>query len=1084
MKRLSLAILGLCAAAFAADNLGNWTKYKVITLNTKASGANLAGGVAKFPVLVRLDSTSASDVFAQALTGGADIRFSNAAGVQTAYQIESWDATAKKASIWVLADTVKANDSSAVLKMYWGRPGATSASNGAAVFDTANGFRAVWHMSGTTSENDATVNGNTMTQNGTPASVSGAIGGARYLDSTAATRQYFTAANTASSAALNIGSNSPLTISAWVYSKGFSAATNGYGNSIVNKGDRQYCLQSYGNPAATAKRWENTVFAASNGWRETIADKVTPDTAVWHYVTGTWSGGTPGNNMTGRFYVDGVKGRDTSLATAATSNQVQTFDVFIGVNPNGSGSGSAAPNTISTQPRPWHGYIDEVTISAAQRDSNWVALSYATQRPVNSVVGLGASVTLNAATPVLRYVPTNTAAIDTLPIIALNEAVTITPTYVGNGPIDSVVIIGTATLPTGLTLNKATGVISGTTTAAFTAAVRTFKVFSGADTASRQVRIPAAVQPLAFAMTGYTQDTAVYTLGAPVANGPKYTGRTPVSFTVTPALPAGLTLDAATGVIMGRATAAVAAANYTIKGTVPANLVHPQDTSSRVVRITTSGTADDYTTWTRHRPLWLNTGAGTNGAAITAAVTNIPVLVRLTNDTAVTQALAGGADIRFSKANGTTPLAYEIESWNTTAKSAAIWVLVDTVLPGSVTQTIQMHWGKTGATSQSNGAAVFSSANGFQAVVHMNAGGTGNEKDVSTRGFAVTAFGAPKDTVGIVGRARAFDGATNYMQFVNSFSGPLNHQLNENLTLSAWAYPTAVDAGTTGNKLIEKGDNQYTLQVYGATSGGGKFWEFTIRANNAWNQCTANSGASGNSNCLSAAASIDAGTQLNSWHHVVGTYTKIGPSGAAAGSLGGSFAESLYVDGAPINNRTLALTSAVGRVETYNTNIGAEVVNNATAPDGAGNFDRYWTGFIDEARISNVTRGADWNKLEFANQMANQNFVRFAAPTTAVARGIGQAAAGLGMNVKSLAGGLMFSIKGAGAADKATLSLVDMWGRTVFNSAFPNGQNLAWNGLSNNGQAVSAGIYIARIRVVDAQTGASKVLESRVPFTR
>ncbi|MCD6024606.1 MAG: hypothetical protein K0Q91_1522, partial [Fibrobacteria bacterium] len=64
------------------------------------------------------------------------------------------------------------------------------------------------------------------------------------------------------------------------------------------------------------------------------------------------------------------------------------------------------------------------------------------------------------------------------------------------------------------------------------------------------------------------------------------------------------------------------------------------------------------------------------------------------------------------------------------------------------------------------------------------------------------------------------------------------------------------------------------------------------------------------------------------------------------------------------------------------------------------------------------------------------------------------------------------------------LSLVDMWGRTVFSSAFDQNGQLAWTGASNNGRDVSAGIYIARVTVVDGQNKLRKVLEHKVPFTR
>src|SRR5690606_360921 len=129
-------MLGAVASASAQD-LSTWPKYKNIAINTKASGANVAANVAKFPVLVRLDAANANDIFTEAAAGGADIRLANAAGVARPFEIESWDATNKRAVIWVLADSVKGNDSVAALRIYWGVSNATTASNPKAVFDTA-----------------------------------------------------------------------------------------------------------------------------------------------------------------------------------------------------------------------------------------------------------------------------------------------------------------------------------------------------------------------------------------------------------------------------------------------------------------------------------------------------------------------------------------------------------------------------------------------------------------------------------------------------------------------------------------------------------------------------------------------------------------------------------------------------------------------------------------------------------------------------------------------------------------------------------------------------------------------------------
>ena len=75
---------------------------------------------------------------------------------------------------------------------------------------------------------------------------------------------------------------------------------------------------------------------------------------------------------------------------------------------------------------------------------------------------------------------------------------------------------------------------------------------------------------------------------------------------------------------------------------------------------------EDYAQWAHYRNIKLNTAASGGGANVTALQANFPLLVRLT--AADTEMFAGsarsGSDLRFAKANGTTPLKYQIERWD------------------------------------------------------------------------------------------------------------------------------------------------------------------------------------------------------------------------------------------------------------------------------------------------------------------------------------------------------------------------------------------------------------------------------------
>ena len=139
----------------------------------------------------------------------------------------------------------------------------------------------------------------------------------------------------------------------------------------------------------------------------------------------------------------------------------------------------------------------------------------------------------------------------------------------------------TPALPAGLALDPATGVISGTPTAATVAAPYTLLATNGGG-ASNGFTLSLGVQaasPVSMSYSGtgaaYSNINAVSTaVGtaialAPPAVTPALTGTAGCGFGVSPALPAGLTLSPDTGALSGTPTAAVAATVYTLTLSTP-----------------------------------------------------------------------------------------------------------------------------------------------------------------------------------------------------------------------------------------------------------------------------------------------------------------------------------------------------------------------------------------------------------------------------------------------------------------------------------------------------------------------------------
>jgi len=120
-------------------------------------------------------------------------------------------------------------------------------------------------------------------------------------------------------------------------------------------------------------------------------------------------------------------------------------------------------------------------------------------------------------------------------------------------------------LPAGLAMDPGTGIISGTPTAPMVSTSFTVTATNAAGSTTATLTIMVSVALTAPSGLTYSTPTAVYTLGAAIAaNSPSSGGGTVASYSVSPALPAGLSLDPGIGVISGTPTAVTAVASYTV----------------------------------------------------------------------------------------------------------------------------------------------------------------------------------------------------------------------------------------------------------------------------------------------------------------------------------------------------------------------------------------------------------------------------------------------------------------------------------------------------------------------------------------
>jgi PKD repeat protein len=276
---------------------------------------------------------------------------------------------------------------------------------------------------------------------------------------------------------------------------------------------------------AFATYWDPTPHTTGFPWTGSIyADN------QWHYVTSKYKTGSGC-----RVFMDGTLVAGDSANTGVLVASTSSF--YLGTSGN---------------MEYYRGLLDEVRVEKSFRSPDWIRLCYQNQRAVQTLV-----TSIFISPPSNLTYSTNPASYVSGTAIAAN-----TPTSSG-GAIASYSVA--PALPTGLTLNTSTGVITGTPTTAKATASYTVTATNaaGSTTVSLSITVMALLAPPT--NLTYSTNPASYVVGTAItANSPTTSGGAVASYSVAPALPAGLTLSTTTGVITGTPTTAQAAATYTV----------------------------------------------------------------------------------------------------------------------------------------------------------------------------------------------------------------------------------------------------------------------------------------------------------------------------------------------------------------------------------------------------------------------------------------------------------------------------------------------------------------------------------------
>ena len=297
-----------------------------------------------------------------------------------------------------------------------------------------------------------------------------------------------------------------------------------------------------------------------------------------------------------------------------------------------------------------------------------------------------------------------------------------------------------------------------------------------------------------------------------------------------------------------------------------------------------------------------------DGANLPAKVTlkDFPLLVRLDKDFFdFSQAKQHGEDLRFSLPGGDS-LPYQVEEWDPAKGVASIWVRMP-VIKGNARQEIRLHWGNPDAESESSGKAVFNETNGYLSVWHM----THPVKDETGKLQSVDR--GTTDTDGMVGPARHFPGQHGIFCGDKIVGYPEGSSPS---TTEAW-----LKSDVANGRVLGWGNEQAQGKVI----------------------LNYRSPPHIRMECYFSGADVigKSAVPRSQWVHVVHTYQK----GQSLLYVNGVLDGVTKTDGAPLNIRTPARMWIGGWYDVYD-----------------------FAGDVDEVRISNVIRSADWARLQYENQ--------------------------------------------------------------------------------------------------------------------
>ena len=341
---------------------------------------------------------------------------------------------------------------------------------------------------------------------------------------------------------------------------------------------------------------------------------------------------------------------------------------------------------------------------------------------------------------------------------------------------------------------------------------------------------------------------------------------------------------------------------------------------------------------------------------ISSDLTDFPYLVSVTDSDLTQAAESDGSDIVFTASDGTTELDYEMEKFDQSTGEIIAWVKIPTVF-GSVNTDIYMYYKGTSTSSSSpwddNYNLVWHLNQDSDGTVDDFADSSGNENHGTSGGTGKQAHQDSRETSQVAGQ----------IGFGQKFAGANIRTTSDTEGAGDYIWINEVGTWPTGDATIE-------LWVGDITASPGTGANY----NDQFSYCIDSSNNSAKENhwnlwrtkkvkmkvrtdyFVSSHKSVegDNSASYTNWNHIVAVYNL---------NQNGQGASKLYINGEQ------AASSSRSADETYSMiGGGAAVLGGDIDGNNCNIVNNGYNGSMDEFRISNTLRSADWAAASYCNQ--------------------------------------------------------------------------------------------------------------------